>query len=92
MDEKQLKIIVTGRVQMVGFRWYAKQHADMLGIKGYVRNVSRGEVEIIARGGDRELDTFIDYLKKGPSRSGVERVKKEECYKADDFNEFSIKM
>mgnify|MGYP001035660796 CR=1 FL=1 len=92
MDEKQLKITITGRVQMVGYRWYAKQHADMLGIKGYVRNASRGEVEIIARAGHRELDTYIDYLKKGPSRSRVERVKKEECIKTDEYSDFSIKM
>ncbi len=70
--------MISGRVQMVGFRWFAKQQADILGIRGYVRNTSRGNVEILAGGDEKDLKTFIDYLRKGPSRARVDDVKTEE--------------
>jgi acylphosphatase len=92
MEETQWKIRVRGRVQMVGYRWYAKQYADMLGIRGYVRNAARGEVEIVARAKEVDLNTFMDYLKQGPSRAQVDRVIKETCTAIDDFTEFSIKL
>ncbi|MDZ7797599.1 MAG: acylphosphatase [Candidatus Marinimicrobia bacterium] len=76
MSFKILKIVISGRVQMVGFRWFAKQQADILGIRGYVRNTSRGNVEILAEGNEKDLNTFIDYLRKGPSRARVDDIKR----------------
>jgi len=92
MEEKQWKITVRGRVQMVGYRWYAKQYADILGIAGYARNVAHGDVEIMAKTDESNLNIFIDHLKRGPSRSQVDSVIKEACETVNDFTEFSIKL
>ena len=77
---------------MVGFRWFAKQHADMLDIKGYVRNTSRGNVEILAQGKANEIQKFTDYLKMGPSRSNVTKVRREPANEANNYSQFSITM
>ena len=68
------KIIVTGRVQGVGFRYYTKRVAEQLGITGYVRNLPNGnQVEIVALK-DENWEKFLQKIKKGPSFSEVEKV------------------
>ncbi len=79
-------------VQMVGFRWYAKQQADYLNIKGYVKNTTRGDVEIFAQGVADVMPQFIDLIKRGPSRSRVEKLVKEEVLTDKVYEKFSIRM
>ena len=79
-------------VQMVGYRWFAKEKADQFNIKGYVRNTGRGEVEIIAQGQEEDILPFIDHLKQGPSRARVEKVYQETLDKVKIFQQFSIRM
>ena len=49
---KRLSIIVTGRVQGVGYRYFAKENADMYSITGWVRNCANGNVEAEAQGNE----------------------------------------
>lgn len=77
---------------MVGFRWFAKQHADQLKITGYVRNTSRGDVEILACGKSEDIQTYIDYLKQGPSRARVEKIINETLDDEKRYQQFSIRM
>jgi len=77
---------------MVGYRWYAKQHADLLKIKGYVRNIARGEVEILAQGNNDDIRTYIDYLKQGPSRARVDKITNEPHDEEKRYQQFSIRM
>jgi acylphosphatase len=86
------KYLVYGMVQMVGFRWFAKQKADQFNIKGYVRNTNRGEVEILAQGKEEDLQVFVDYLNQGPSRSRVEKLVQEIVSEEKLYQQFSIKM
>jgi acylphosphatase len=92
MKKISLKIVVLGQVQMVGFRWYVKRQADILGIKGYVKNSSRGEVEILAQGDSELMPQFLDHIKIGPSRSRVDRLQKEELITDKIFDNFLIRM
>ncbi|MCK4813496.1 MAG: acylphosphatase [Candidatus Marinimicrobia bacterium] len=92
MNVSTVKITIIGQVQMVGYRWYVKQYADILGVTGYVRNASRGWVEVLAQAKEDDLDTFIDYLKKGPSRARVDRIIKEPCNENIKYQRFLIKM
>lgn len=87
-----VKLIVYGQVQMVGYRWFAKQRADMFHIKGHVRNTSRGEVEILAQGNKDDIETFIDHLKIGPSHARVDRVTREVVTDEKNHDEFNIRM
>jgi acylphosphatase len=63
---KALLILISGRVQGVGFRWFAERQAVEYGVNGYVRNLSDGRVEVLAQGEDEVLEAFCDSLKEGP--------------------------
>ena len=57
-------LIFTGRVQGVGFRYFAQMNAK-LNITGYVRNASNGNVEMEAQGSEDDINKFILSLRKG---------------------------
>ena len=68
------RYIVTGRVQGVGFRFFAIGEAERLGLSGYVRNLRDGRVEAYAVGTPDQLAQFRARLEKGPRLSNVEFV------------------
>jgi len=68
------KIRVKGHVQGVGFRWNAASQARAAGINGFVKNLSDGSVYIEAEGHKDQLDSFVNWCKKGPGYSIVESV------------------
>jgi acylphosphatase len=72
------KILVKGQVQGVNFRNQAKSLADELLIKGQIRNLPNGEVEIIATAEDGIIQQFIDWCYEGPPHAKVEKVVVEE--------------
>ena len=65
---------VTGHVQGVGFRWWTQQHAQRLGLHGYVRNLSDGSVEVQASGSSDSLAQLHALLLRGPSGARVRGV------------------
>lgn len=67
--------LVSGRVQRVGFRYAAYREANALNLKGYVRNLADGRVEIHAGGPAGKLEKFRQWLHKGPMLSRVEDVR-----------------
>jgi acylphosphatase len=71
-------ILIKGRVQGVGFRYYTKLQADKIGLRGWVRNLEDGRVETVAVGDEISLDSFILRLKKGPARSKVDECNVED--------------
>lgn len=65
-------IHVTGRVQGVGFRFFTYQQAKKWQLVGYVKNLSNGDVEILAYGTKTQLDSLINWLEKGgPSSAKI---------------------
>lgn len=60
------KYVVSGRVQRVGYRYYAQRAANGLGLRGYVRNLPDGRVEAYAIGPPGALDAFERRLRDGP--------------------------
>lgn len=72
-----LHIIVSGRVQGVGFRYFTQNIANSLGITGFVRNLYSGDVEIYAEGDENILKSFLEHIKKGPPLSNVINVQVE---------------
>jgi acylphosphatase len=65
---------VTGRVQGVGFRWWTQQQAKRLGLRGYVRNLADGSVEVQASGSKESLAQLHSLLRRGPSGAQVTDV------------------
>jgi acylphosphatase len=68
---------VTGRVQGVGYRYFALQEAHALGISGYAKNLPDGSVEVVAEGAAADVQAFEERLKEGPAFARVEVVDKE---------------
>ncbi len=69
--EEVLHIVVEGFVQGVGFRYYTESVARRLGIAGWVRNLPRGEVEILARIPEGRKSAFLTAIRAGPPASQV---------------------
>ena len=67
-------IVITGRVQGVGFRYWLYKAAVQKNINGWVRNKISGEVEALLIGNDVEIDSLIKLCKKGPPSSKVEKI------------------
>ena len=65
---------VTGRVQNVGFRYFAVKEAEKTGVKGFVRNEPDGSVYIEAEGEEEALDNYYLRIKKGPLWGRVDHV------------------
>ncbi|WP_270310475.1 acylphosphatase [Weissella cibaria] len=72
------KVIVRGRVQGVGFRYFTKQLADKLGVTGVVWNASDGSVRIEAQADETVMTDFVNGVKVSPSSYGrVDSVESE---------------
>ena len=69
-----VEVVVRGRVQGVGFRWFAQREAMTLGLTGWVANEADGSVRCHAIGPRGALDVFIERLRAGPPSAQVERV------------------
>ena len=72
MIMQRIKAIISGRVQGVGFRYFVQEKALKTGIKGYVKNMPGGNVEIDAEGEKESLDQFLKICRQGPPASRVE--------------------
>lgn len=72
------RFVVSGRVQGVGFRYFAADAARREGLTGAVRNLDDGTVEAVADGEAESVDRFERALRQGPSRARVEHVRVED--------------
>lgn len=68
------RIIITGKVQGVAFRAYAREQAEIVGIVGYVQNLADGSVEIWAEGEQEAVDEMKAWCKHGPVLADVLEV------------------
>lgn len=68
------RFIVRGRVQGVAFRWFTRETARQLGLRGWVRNLPDGSVEARAEGTPAALDALASALAAGPGHARVEAV------------------
>ena len=76
-QESAVRLIVTGRVQGVGYRWWTVGQARRFGLRGWVRNRRDGSVEILAIGEAKSLDRFEAVCARGPDGAAPEHVTRE---------------
>lgn len=84
-----LRGFVTGRVQGVGFRWFARRQAEAEGVRGFARNLADGRVEFLLQGEPAAVERVVDALRSGPSYarvSGVELGDAEDLPPRDGFD------
>ncbi|WP_151084201.1 acylphosphatase [Nocardioides cynanchi] len=72
--DKAVSVKVTGRVQGVGFRWYAVQEAERLGVRGWVRNEPDESVAGHFEGPADAVDALVTWCGSGPSSASVRHV------------------
>ena len=71
---KAVTVKVVGRVQGVGFRWYAVQEAERLGVHGLVRNEPDESVAAQLEGDEEAVDAMVAWCRHGPSYASVRDV------------------
>ena len=83
-------LFISGIVQGVFFRSYTRQEANKKNVKGWVRNLPDGRVEVVLEGEEQDVKEIIEFCRKGPSYAQVKDMKiKWEAYKGE-FKSFKI--
>ncbi len=87
--KKSIRLYISGIVQGIFFRAFVKENAEKHNVKGFVRNLEDGRVEIFLEGDVDNVDKMIEICKAGPKHSQIKNVEiKEE--KFQDFKTFKI--
>jgi len=82
---------ISGRVQGVFFRVYTRDEARRLGLKGWVRNLPDGRVEVLAQGDSGQLRALESFCRQGPPNARVQDVEvTEESNWAQELPAFEI--
>lgn len=84
------KFLITGRVQGVGFRYFAERWASQLGIRGYVKNLWDGNVEVYAIGDEVALEELKRQLAEGPRSARVTNITESDERVDKRYNRFMI--
>jgi acylphosphatase len=85
------RFLISGRVQGVGFRYFARRIATRLGIAGWVRNLPEGSVEAVAEGSPDALARFADELRSGPTLAVVDGVRATDSDPDEPLDGFEIR-
>ena len=88
---KRLEARVSGRVQMVMFRDFVKRRARRLGLTGWVKNETSGDVTVVAEGEEEKLRSLLSHMGRGSLLSRVERVEDTWPEPRGEFKNFVIR-
>ena len=86
---KTIRVYITGIVQGVFFRKYIEEKANELGIRGYVRNLEDGRIEVVAEGKDDAINTMFEICEKGTPHTEIKDIQMQEL-KHQGFEGFKI--
>ncbi len=86
----KLKVIISGYVQGVGFRYFIQRTAEKSLLTGHAKNMPNGRVEVMACGIRKYLDMLLEACRKGPSGARVDDVKVEWGEGRDIYLSFTI--
>jgi acylphosphatase len=91
-DRARLHVSLHGSVQGVGFRWFAREQAQLLGCTGYARNDPRGtRVEVVAEGPRTVLEELLKRLSRGPAGAHVSHIETKWQDSTGEFDRFLIR-
>lgn len=89
-EKLQMQAIVKGRVQGVGFRATTQYHAEKLGLRGYVKNLPDGSVEIVAVGDRETLQKLLKNLRDDVGAAVIENISVDWYPLKREFTDFSV--
>lgn len=87
--KKSIRLYVTGTVQGVFFRAFVKENAERYNIKGFVRNLEDGRIEIFLEGNSEDVNKMMELCRKGPKHAQIRKVE-EKPEKFQDFKSFKV--
>lgn len=90
MVKKAFRAVIQGTVQGIFFKQYIKDYADKMKIRGFVRDLENGTVEVVAEGEGDSLKDIISKIREGPKHSQIRNVDVEEKKWSGDYKEFKI--
>ena len=85
------RLLISGIVQGVGYRWSCKRAAQALGVTGWVRNLSDGRVEAVAQGAKEQVEQLIAWCYRGPEEARVSDISVSYEETAEEFQDFGIR-
>ena len=90
---KELRVLrIHGKVQGVGYRFFATRVARRLGLKGTIQNQRDGSVEAIVEGEKQAIDEWIEELKEGPRYAEVVKIDQETKEFTGRLGDFDVKF
>jgi acylphosphatase len=84
------RYVIRGRVQGVGFRFFARDAARREGVRGFVRNLPDGSVEVMAEAEAETMEQFERAIRRGPLQARVDDVDVDIVDPSRGFTGFSI--
>ena len=85
-------VLISGRVQGVGFRWFTEREARARDVRGYVRNLPDGRVEVLAQADAATLDLFCERLNVGPRASRVQEMETMRIEVDPELSSFTVRL
>ena len=89
-DYQEIHALIRGRVQGVGYRFFAERCAEKHSIRGWVRNLPNNDVEVVAQGTKEQLEQFMSLLWQGPRSALVDDIDLEWRLPSKKYDFFSI--
>ena len=89
-EPRRLQVLLAGRVQGVGFRFFAVEQARRRGLTGWVRNRAGGQVEVLAEGAEEDLLDFLAALREGPPLAWIRSLAADWAPAAGEFARFEV--
>lgn len=90
MGQKQIQLIVRGRVQGVYYRASAQREARRLGLTGWVKNRNDGAVEMLVEGEEDHVKDFLTWAQHGPATARVDRIETRWRSYTGEFPDFRV--
>ena len=88
--QARVHLMISGRVQGVGFRHYCVQAARRNGVRGWVRNSDDGCVEVMAEGEEASLEPFVRWCRRGPPAASVLACRESYAKPTGTFDAFEV--
>jgi acylphosphatase len=83
---------IHGKVQGVGYRFYATRVARRMGLKGSIENLRDGTVEALVQGDTKTIEEFIEELREGPRFAEVTSIEQERRDTVAVLGDFDVKF
>ena len=87
----RVHLVISGRVQGVFYRATTQESGHRLGLRGWVRNMPNGDVEVVAEGERDKLEALIEDCRQGPPFARVENIEIEWSEPTGEFKDFRVR-